>query len=556
MILLTACLGLAAAAEPQRNLDIAPTSAGKRVALVIGNADYGASPLKNPVNDARAIAAKLERLGFSVVKRENLTTRQIGATLREFRSRLVPGSEALFFYAGHGLQVKGVNYLPTVDADITSEEDVPSQSINVSQLLDIMDDTKTRLNLIFLDACRNNPFTRRFRSTGGGLAKIEAPSGTKISFATRPGSVAADGDGSNGLYTEHLLRAMDERGLPIEQALKRVYSGVKQASKGAQEPWEEGTIEGEFYFQPGGGGQGAQVAQLMPQFSGARTAAQIEDELWDAIRESDKASVFEEYLRQYPKGRYQAQARVKLAGLREAAKPVAPALAPVTASAGDTPETALWKAVSQGGGSDDYEVYLAQYPKGTYAALARNRIKKLQDETAAEAGRKEQEARQAAGQAEKFKSLSGQWVTTDGHKAIIDAEGGKLSIRLSQLTISGSADAWIYDEPINRPNVFEIVDQAAVHLQLRESKLAGTLEIPARKPLSGGWCSLPAESSPAEGSFDDGRIVLRMKKATHKVIMNRNDGLFSSPKVRCDEVTQTGSISVEIVLTRPAEKRE
>lgn len=221
---------------------------GGRVALVIGNAAYGGTPLANPVNDARAIASKLERLGFRVVKRENITSRQIGSTLREFRSHLNPGAEALFFYAGHGLQIKGVNYLPAVDADITSEEDVPNQSINVSHLLEIMDDTKSRLNLIFLDACRNNPFTRRFRSAGRGLAKIEAPSGTKISFATRPGSVAADGEGSNGLYTEYLLRVMDEPGLSIEQALKKVYSGVKQASKGAQEPWEEGTIEGEFYF--------------------------------------------------------------------------------------------------------------------------------------------------------------------------------------------------------------------------------------------------------------------------------------------------------------------
>jgi formylglycine-generating enzyme required for sulfatase activity len=337
-ILLALCLLLAAAlpAQAQRNLAVEkPAPAERRVALVIGNAAYGASPLKNPVNDARAIAAKLQKLGFDVVKRENLATKQIGATLREFRSRLTPGAEALFFYAGHGVQVKGVNYLPAVDADITSEEDVPNQSINVSQILEIMDDSKTRLNLVFLDACRNNPFTRRFRSAGGGLAKIEAPSGTKISFATRPGSVAADGDGKNGLYTEHLLRVMDERGLPIEQALKRVYSGVKQASKGAQEPWEEGTIEGEFYFQPAAK-PGTQVAQLTPQLIGARTAEQIEDELWDAIRDSEKIGVFEEYLRQYPNGRYLAQARVKLAGLRDTPRP-APATASIAVSPAPTP---------------------------------------------------------------------------------------------------------------------------------------------------------------------------------------------------------------------------
>jgi formylglycine-generating enzyme required for sulfatase activity len=314
LILAAGALSLAYAADDR--VPAAQPAKDKRVALVIGNAAYGTSPLKNPVNDARAIAAKLQKLGFDVVKRENLTTRQIGSTLREFRSKLGPGAEALFFYAGHGLQVKGVNYLPAVDADITSEEDVPNQSINVSQLLEIMDDTKTRLNLIFLDACRNNPFTRRFRSAGGGLAKIEAPSGTKISFATRPGSVAADGEGSNGLYTEHLLRVMDERGMPIEQALKKVYSGVKKASKGAQEPWEEGTIEGEFYFQAGSGVQVKQVENPSSPLPGARSAAQIEDELWDSIKEAREAAVFEEYLRHYPKGRYLAQARVKLAGMK------------------------------------------------------------------------------------------------------------------------------------------------------------------------------------------------------------------------------------------------
>src|SRR5207248_1585337 len=122
--------------------------------------------------------------------------------LREFRARLSPGAVALFFYAGHGVQVGGINYLPAVDAEIEAEEDVYTQSLEVGKVLDLMDQAKTRVNLVFLDACRNNPFSRRFRSAAGGLAKVDAASGTLISFATRPGSVAADGDGRNGLYTE------------------------------------------------------------------------------------------------------------------------------------------------------------------------------------------------------------------------------------------------------------------------------------------------------------------------------------------------------------------
>jgi formylglycine-generating enzyme required for sulfatase activity len=235
----------------------------QRVALVIGNADYASSPLKNPVNDAQDISAKLKALGFDVVERRNLATRQIGSTLREFRSRLRPGAVALVFYAGHGLQIKGDNYLPAVDAEISSEEDVPNQSLAVRQIMDVLEDAKTRVNLVFLDACRNNPYARSFRSAGDGLARMNAPSGTLISFATRPGSVASDGSGRNGLYTEQLLRQMDEANVPIEQVLKRVLSGVKSTSKGKQEPWMEGSLEGDFYFRFREGA-GTQVASLTP----------------------------------------------------------------------------------------------------------------------------------------------------------------------------------------------------------------------------------------------------------------------------------------------------
>ena len=219
-----------------------------RVALVLGNSAYKSAPLRNPTNDAKDMAAKLKGMGFTVVERNNLTVKQIGSTLREFRSKLTPGSVALVFYAGHGLQIKGENYFPTVDAEIAGEEDVPNQSLSMRQIMDVLGDAKTRLNLVFLDACRNNPYARSFRSSSDGLSKVNAPSGTLISFATRPGSVAADGTGRNGLYTGALLASMDSRGEPIEQVLKRVVTSVKASSKNQQEPWMEGSIEGEFCF--------------------------------------------------------------------------------------------------------------------------------------------------------------------------------------------------------------------------------------------------------------------------------------------------------------------
>ena len=221
----------------------------QRFALVIGNSEYKVSPLKNPVNDSRDMANSLREYGFSVIERNNLTVKQIGSTLREFRSKLTPGSVALVFYAGHGIQIKGENYLPAVDADIVSEEDVPNQSLSTRQIMDVLADAKSRMNLVFLDACRDNPFARSFRSSSRGLGRESAPSGTLISFATRPGSTAADGDGRNGLYTSVLLQQIKNSDhQPIEQILKRLVTGVKTASKGQQEPWMEGSIEGDFCF--------------------------------------------------------------------------------------------------------------------------------------------------------------------------------------------------------------------------------------------------------------------------------------------------------------------
>lgn len=276
-----------ATGQEQRNLAVRSAAttapaAEKRVALVIGNSTYLKGPLRNPVNDATDVAARLRASGFEVIERTNIKTSQIGRTLREFRAQLTPGAVALFFYAGHGLQIRGENYLPAVDADIEAEEDAPNQSIAMRQIMEIMEDAKTRLNLAFLDACRNNPYARSFRSGADGLARVSAPSGTLISFATRPGSVAADGTGRNGLYTTHLLQAMDAPNLQVELMLKRVNSNVKQASQGRQEPWLEGSIEGDFYFR-----RGATDA------SGNPAQSTIDQAVQDAVRRANEQSARE-----------------------------------------------------------------------------------------------------------------------------------------------------------------------------------------------------------------------------------------------------------------------
>ncbi|MCJ0763962.1 caspase family protein [Variovorax terrae] len=331
--------------------------AEKRVALVIGNSTYKNSPLKNPTNDAKDMAARLRALGFEVIERSNLRTRQMGATLREFRSKLTPGAVALVFYAGHGVQIRGENYLPTVDAEIDSEEDVPSQSLSMKQVMDVLEDAKTRLNLVFLDACRNNPYARGFRSTGEGLARVSAPSGTLISYATRPGSVAADGSGKNGLYTGHLLKQMEQSNQPVEQVLKRVVTGVKNESAGRQEPWMEGSIEGDFCF--GNCAAGTLMALAAP------SAGEIEDQLWDSIKASRSPAVFEDYLAKYPRGRYMAQSRVRLASLKGDSS---------SEAAARDAEAAFWRAAEAGGTRAELQAYLAQYPQGQFVQTARTRI--------------------------------------------------------------------------------------------------------------------------------------------------------------------------------------
>lgn len=225
-----------------------PAKDERKVAFVVGNATYNSGPLLNPVNDARAVAKALAGLGFEVTVKENFSVRDIGSIYREFRTKLPRKGIGLFFYAGHGVQFKGQNFFPAIDAELAGEEDVPLQSLNLGQILDTMEDAKLAVNLVLLDACRDNPFARRFRSASRGLAKIESASGMLIHYATRPGSVASDGIGKNGTYTEALLRHIAEPDLPVEMMLKKVANTVVDQTGGKQEPWIEGSLRGDFFF--------------------------------------------------------------------------------------------------------------------------------------------------------------------------------------------------------------------------------------------------------------------------------------------------------------------
>ena len=225
--------------------------ADRRVALIIGNGSYSVGRLNNPVLDARAMAGTLRDLGFEVLAHENLSYRSMRRAVAEFGERVTAGGVALFYYSGHGLQVGGKNYLVPVDADIKNERYVAAEAIDADSVLLHMQESKTRVNIVVLDACRDNPFAGRFRALGRGLAFMDVPTGTYVAYSTAPGSVAEDGDpGTNGIYTSELLRALREPGLRIEDVFKRVRIAVQSRTQNRQSPWDASSMTGEFVFNP------------------------------------------------------------------------------------------------------------------------------------------------------------------------------------------------------------------------------------------------------------------------------------------------------------------
>ncbi len=219
--------------------------------MVIGNGNYSSSPLSNPVNDATDLAANLEKLNFSVILRKNSSHQEMEEAIREFGEQLKKGGVGLFFYAGHGVQIGGRNYLLPVGVRINKETDVKFRSVDAEIILSEMSNAGNNLNIIILDACRDNPFGRKFRSVSRGLAIIsDAPKGTFITYSTSPGHVAADGSGRNSPYTESLIHHMNTPGLPIEEVFKKVRQDISKKTNGQQVPWELSSLEGQFFFNP------------------------------------------------------------------------------------------------------------------------------------------------------------------------------------------------------------------------------------------------------------------------------------------------------------------
>jgi uncharacterized caspase-like protein len=291
-----------------------------RVALVIGNGAYlNAEPLKNPVNDARAMAKVLRDAGFEVIQRENVTRRMFVEALHEFAGKVPPGGVGLFYYAGHGLQVRGVNHLVPVDAALSNEYDVKYETVDVNDVLGRLDEARARLSLVILDACRDNPFARRFRSTGRGLAQADAPRGTVIAYATAPGDTAADGDGENGLYTAELLKAIAQPGLKLEEVFKRTIDGVARSSGNKQTPWVSSSFRGDFVFNAAAVAPPPPPPPPVAAAPAAPSVDPVEQTAWTTISASSNPAMFELFLKRFPNGAYADFARARLEELQMAA---------------------------------------------------------------------------------------------------------------------------------------------------------------------------------------------------------------------------------------------
>jgi len=271
----------------------ASADAERRTALVIGNSTYSTGPLKNPANDATDMAATLKKAGFSVTLKKNANHREMIESIEECGNTLKRGGVGLFYYAGHGVQVGGINYLLPVGSRINREGDVRYEAVDAGRVLTEMETANNGLNIVILDACRDNPFGKSVRSTSRGLAIVtHAPTGTFISYSTGAGQVDRDGTGRNSPYTKALLENIVKPGLTINKVFMNARSKLKKET--GQVPWELSSLVGDFFFVPGKGAVATVEDESPVSTSTATTAMDDEEQKLEAERqrlEQEKADL-------------------------------------------------------------------------------------------------------------------------------------------------------------------------------------------------------------------------------------------------------------------------
>jgi hypothetical protein len=283
-----------------------PLLALPKMALVLGNSKYKDAPLKNPANDARAIGEALKTMGFTVTLKLDAGRAEMAAFTQGYVEQLAKRKViGLFYYAGHGIQLAWRNYMLPVDAAIDTLADIQKQAVEVNSLLEGIKRANNALNVIILDACRDNPFGNLKGADQKGLSQMDAPQSTLLAYATSPGNVASDGVGEHGLYTEHLLREMKVPEAKVEDIFKRVRLAVRRKTNGAQIPWESTSLEEDFYFLPPADLKKLSEEEKEKQFN-------EEFAFWEKVKETNEPRPLEEYLLRYPSGEFSELAQLRL----------------------------------------------------------------------------------------------------------------------------------------------------------------------------------------------------------------------------------------------------
>lgn len=346
--------------------------AAKRVALVIGNSAYTDIPaLSNPKNDAELMADTLRALGFEVVRASDADRQHMVRSIRKFgRALRRAGKDAvgLFYYAGHGVQARGVNYLIPLGALVEDHADLPLETVSASDVLEQMESAGNRLNLVILDACRSDPFKGRVRSTSRGLARIQAASGALVAFAAAPGQTALDGTGSNSPYTAALAKAMIVPGLGVEQMFKKVRVEVESLSGGAQTPWEESSLRGDFYFTPGTNPAAAE-----------NPTHTVELTYWNSVKDSGDPALLNVYLERYPSGLFAGLAKAMVTRLKARTVSDTQKRDEQVKATRRAADLAYWNAVSDSTSAELLRSYMERFPDGTFVKIARLRIQQIEE---------------------------------------------------------------------------------------------------------------------------------------------------------------------------------
>ncbi|WP_226778953.1 caspase family protein [Oceaniglobus trochenteri] len=366
-----------------------------RIALVVGNGAYGAVPsLDNPTADSRLIAQSLERAGFKVTLLTDADQVTLNRAIAQFGRELRGAGEdttGLFYYAGHGVQSFGNNYLLPTDVALTDAADLPLVGIQAQAVLRQMASARNRTNIVILDACRDNPFEEIASLNDNGLAEMKAPTGTFLSYSTAPGAVALDGLEGNSPFTAALARHLEEPGLAIEQLFKSVRIDVLRATNGRQVPWDTSSLTGDFQFTP--------ALPVDPQ-------EQAAEALWNSVKNTGDPVQILLFLRAHPESARAEEARALLNRLiaaetapapqpeeEVAALPEASRATPVPEKPAALPEASERDMIERArstGTLEDYQAYLDAYPEGTYAELAAFEISILMEKAAAAAPAPEQ----------------------------------------------------------------------------------------------------------------------------------------------------------------------